>query len=83
MLVDRIGSGLKNQDPALLRVLIPVLLNHYPYMTGAVYIAPSSGVFNVIWAVLKRLLTEDARKRFILINKSELTGISLNCAGGV
>ena len=73
VVVDRIGSGLKNQDPALLRLLIPVILNHYPYQVGAVYVAPTSGVFNVIWAVLKQLLTEDARTRFILINKKGLT----------
>merc|ERR1719326_1461302 len=42
VVVDRIGSGLKNQDPALLRVLIPVILNHYPYQVGAVYVAPTS-----------------------------------------
>jgi hypothetical protein len=73
VIVDRIGSGLKNQDPALLRVLIPVILNHYPYMVGAVYVAPTSGVFNVIWGVLKLLLDADAQKRFILINKKVLT----------
>jgi hypothetical protein len=73
VLVDRIGSGLKNQDPALLRVLIPVILNHYPYSVGAVYVAPTSGVFNVIWSVLKLLLTPDAQKRFVLIDKKTLT----------
>ncbi len=72
VLVDRIGSGLKNQDPALLRVLIPVILNHYPYTVGAVYVAPTSSVFNVIWSVLKLLLTADAQKRFVLINKGTL-----------
>jgi len=72
VLVDRIGSGLKNQDPALLRVLIPVILNHYPYQVGRVYVAPTSGAFNVIWSVLKLLLDEDARNRFVLIDKNGL-----------
>ena len=31
MIVDRVGSGLKNQDLPLLRELVPVILNHYPY----------------------------------------------------
>ena len=72
VVVDRIGSGLKNQDPALLRILIPVILNHYPYQVGCVYVAPTSGVFNIIWAVLKQLLPEDARQRFRLIDKKTL-----------
>jgi len=66
VLVDRIGSGLKNQDPALLRELVPIILNHYPYQVGKVYIAPISPTFNVIWGILKLLLDESARKRFLL-----------------
>jgi len=66
VLVDRIGSGLKNQDPALLRELVPIILNHYPYQVGKVYIAPISPTFNVIWGILKLLLDESAKKRFVL-----------------
>jgi len=66
VLVDRIGSGLKNQDPALLRELVPVILNHYPYLVGAVYVAPISPVFNVIWGILKTFLDAESQQRFIL-----------------
>ena len=53
VVVDRIGSGLKNQDPALLRVLLPVIVEHYPEYVGSVYVAPISLVFNVIWKIIQ------------------------------
>ncbi len=53
VIVDRIGSGLKNQDPALLKVLLPVIVEHYPEVVGYVYVAPISLVFNVIWKLLQ------------------------------
>jgi len=37
------------------------------------YVAPTSGIFNVIWGLLRLLLTEDAQKRFVLINSKSLT----------
>jgi hypothetical protein len=33
----------------------------------------TSGIFNVIWGLLKLLLTEDAQKRFVLIDSKSLT----------
>ena len=53
VIVDRIGSGLKNQDPALLKVLLPVIVDHYPEVVGYVYVAPISLVFNVIWKIIQ------------------------------
>jgi hypothetical protein len=53
VIVDRIGSGLKNQDPALLKVLLPVIVEHYPEYVGFVYVAPISVVFNVIWKIIQ------------------------------
>jgi hypothetical protein len=53
VIVDRIGSGLKNQDPALLKVLLPVIVDHYPEYVGFVYVAPISVVFNVIWKLIQ------------------------------
>eukprot|EP00288_Rhodomonas_lens_P012558 CAMPEP_0177708658 /NCGR_PEP_ID=MMETSP0484_2-20121128/10394_1 /TAXON_ID=354590 /ORGANISM="Rhodomonas lens, Strain RHODO" /LENGTH=782 /DNA_ID=CAMNT_0019220237 /DNA_START=11 /DNA_END=2359 /DNA_ORIENTATION=- len=66
VLVDRIGSGLKNQDPALLNELVPVILNHYPYVVGQVYVAPVSPAFNIIWAILKTFLDAESQQRFVL-----------------
>ena len=31
LVVDRTGSGLRNQDPTLLRALLPPLTRNYPY----------------------------------------------------
>ena len=53
VVVDRVGSGLKNQDPALLKVLLPVIVDHYPEYVGFAYVAPISTVFNVIWKIIQ------------------------------
>jgi len=68
VIVDRVGSGLKNQDLPLLRELLPVILNHYPYTVGAVYVAPVNAAFNIIWAVLRAFLDPAAQQRFQLMN---------------
>jgi len=68
VIVDRVGSGLKNQDIPLLQEILPVILNHYPYTVGAVYIAPVNAAFNIIWAVLGGLINKEAQARFHLLN---------------
>lgn len=47
ILVDRVGSGKKNQDIGLLRELLPILQTHYPQTVGAIYIAPINMVVRV------------------------------------
>ncbi len=44
IIIDRVGSGLKNQDPALLRVLIPCFTQHYPGVIGRIVVAPVNNV---------------------------------------
>ena len=46
-------------------VCVLILLCMCPHTT--------SGIFNVIWGLLKLLLTEDAQKRFVLIDSKSLT----------
>ena len=53
VIVDRIGSGLKNQDPALLKVLLPVIVDHYPEYVGLAYVAPISTIFYAIWKLIQ------------------------------
>jgi len=65
VIVERIGSGHKNQDPALLKVLLPTVLNHYPMYIGDVYIAPISTVFFIVWKLIQLILDEATKKRLL------------------
>ena len=67
VLVDRVGSGLANQDPGLLRDMLPVFQRHYPGLVGAVYIAPINLVFYVIWQIASLLIDSDLRSRIHLL----------------
>jgi hypothetical protein len=66
-IVDRIGSGAKNQDVPLLRELLPTLQKHYPQTISKIYIAPINTVFFLIWSVAQLLFDEDTRERVKLI----------------
>ncbi|KAG5183230.1 hypothetical protein JKP88DRAFT_346597 [Tribonema minus] len=61
MVVDRVDSGLHNQDPELLKVMLPIFRDNYPEIIHRAYIAPSNWVFMLIWAVARVLV--DARQR--------------------
>ena len=67
VLIDRVGSGLGNQDPGLLRVMVPLLQRHYPGVVGAVYVAPVNPVFYVVWAIASLLLEAETRERVHLL----------------
>lgn len=67
-IVDRIGSGAKNQDVPLLRELLPTLQKHYPQTISKIYIAPINTVFFLIWSIAQLLFDEDTRERVKLIN---------------
>ncbi len=62
VVVDRVGSGLKNQDPALLRVLLPCFTTHFPGVIGNIYIAPVNNIFYAIWSLVSLLLDADQRR---------------------
>jgi hypothetical protein len=40
IIVDRVGSGKKNQDIALVQELVPTMQTHYPGTVGVILIAP-------------------------------------------
>jgi len=48
VLVDRVGSGIKNQDPLLAREIIPVLRELYPELLAGVWIAPVNWFFQLV-----------------------------------
>lgn len=66
IIVDRQGSGLRNQDPALLRVLLPPLTRHFPFALHRAYVAPINPVFWAIWAIARALLPSKVTERFTL-----------------
>ena len=67
IVVDRTGSGLRNQDPALLKELLPPLTRHFPYALHCAYIAPINVVFWAIWSVVKLVLPSRVTARFTLL----------------
>lgn len=66
-IVDRVGSGAKNQDVALLKELLPTLQKHYPQTISKIYIAPINTVFFFIWSIAQLLFDEDTRSRVCLV----------------
>jgi len=56
VLVDRVGSGLKNQDPTVLRAIAPLIANHFPQLIGRVDVAPVSPVLFIIWRIICLIL---------------------------
>ena len=61
LLVDRVGSGLGNQDPTIVRALAPIIQEHYPQLLGKVYVAPVNTVLWVIWSIVRVVLDEDIK----------------------
>ena len=61
LLVDRVGSGLGNQDPTIVRALAPIIQEHYPQLLGKVYVAPVNTVLWVIWSVVRVVLDQDIK----------------------
>lgn len=78
LLVDRVGAGMKNQDPSLLSSLLPVFRDAYPDILYRCYVAPSSWIFLIIWAIGKPLVDARQRKRVLLLKRhwqEELLGV--------
>ena len=68
LIVDRTGSGLRNQDPALLRALLPPLTKHFPYALHRAYVAPVNVVFRTIWKLVRLVLPRRVTERFKLLS---------------
>ena len=71
IVVDRTGSGLRNQDPVLLRYLIPPLIKNFPFALHRAYVAPVNRVFWTIWRVVRYLLPPPIRSRFRLLTGAD------------
>ena len=71
IIVDRTGSGLRNQDPVLLRYLIPPLIKNFPFALHRAYVAPVNRVFWTIWRVVRYLLPPPIRSRFRLLTGAD------------
>jgi len=71
LIVDRQGSGLRNQDPALLRALLPPLTRHFPYSLHRAYVAPVNVVFYAIWKVARLVLPKAVTDRFTLLRGAD------------
>ena len=68
IIVDRTDSGLRNQDPVLLRYLLPPLITNFPFALHRAYVAPVNVVFYSIWTVVRYLLPAPIRRRFRLLS---------------
>jgi len=67
ILVDRVGSGRKNQDPTVLRALSPIIADHFPLLIGRVYIAPVNTVLFIIWRLVSLILDEETKSTIQLV----------------
>lgn len=71
IIVDRTGSGVRNQDPRLLRFLLPPLIKHYPSSLQRAYVGPVNAVFYGIWAVATFILPRRVAGRFMLLRGAD------------
>ena len=71
IIVDRTCSGVRNQDPRLLRFLLPPLIRHYPASLHKAYVGPVNYVFYGIWAVATLILPRRVAGRFMLLRGSD------------
>ncbi|CAM9866122.1 unnamed protein product [Scytosiphon promiscuus] len=67
IIVDRIGAGVKNQDPRLLGSMLPVFRDAYPDIVYRCYVAPTSWIFRFVWVIAARLVDDRQRKRVLLL----------------
>ena len=68
LIIDRTGSGLRNQDPTLIRALLPPLTKHFPYALHRAYVAPVNIVFRAIWKLVRLVLPRRVTERFKLLS---------------
>ena len=66
LIIDRTGASLRNQDPFLLKELLPPLARHYPHALHKAYVSPTNGIFWAIWVVVRALLPASVTARFQL-----------------
>ena len=62
---------MRNQDPRLLRFLLPPLIRHYPASLHRAFVGPVNYVFYGIWAVATLLLPRRVAGRFMLLRGSD------------
>lgn len=63
LLVDRVGSGLRNQEPGLVGAVVSVLQEHYPEMLSVAHVAPVNWFLYLIWVVFRFVLDPNTAKR--------------------
>ncbi|CBQ68291.1 conserved hypothetical protein [Sporisorium reilianum SRZ2] len=71
--VDLASSGMANLELELLPFLLDLLKNHVPGMVGAVYILNYGWIHAGMWAVIKRVLPQQALAKIFFPSHDELT----------
>lgn len=70
--VDLASSGMANLELELLPFLLDLLKNHVPGMVGAVYVLNYGWVHAGMWAVIKRVLPQQALAKIFFPSHEEL-----------
>ena len=70
--VDLASSGMANLELELLPFLLDLLKNHVPGMVGAVYVLNYGWVHAGMWAVIKRVLPQQALAKIFFPSHDEL-----------
>jgi hypothetical protein len=63
LLVDRVDSGLRNQEPSLVGEIVPLLQAHYPNTLSVAHVAPVNWFLFIIWTVFRLLLDNNTAQR--------------------
>ena len=70
--IDLASSGMANLELELLPFLLDLLKNHVPGMVGAVYVLNYGWVHAGMWAVIKRVLPQQALAKIFFPSHAEL-----------
>ncbi|TKY89820.1 hypothetical protein EX895_001117 [Sporisorium graminicola] len=70
--IDLASSGMANLELELLPFLLDLLKNHVPGMVGAVYVLNYGWIHSGMWAVIKRVLPQQALAKIFFPSYDEL-----------
>ncbi|CAM9280692.1 unnamed protein product [Chrysoparadoxa australica] len=72
LVLDRKGVAFKNQDPGLLRKVLPLVNKAYPEILNMCFVAPSNALFTCIWKVVSKLISTRTAGKFTLLRPAQI-----------
>lgn len=72
LVFDCSGAGLSNVDMDMIKFLINIFQNYYPYMLGKILVYDLPWILNPVFSIVKALLPAPAAKILMTVNRSSI-----------